>query len=226
MRVYASHIETQHSVLNNLLTAEFIVGIDIDLLAQYDQTQQMLSADLARLPVDDRFGRVAGDARPGPACLFVCLAHGAGYDSGVIHQQPVTTDFEQMPDDRLRLLIDAHALPVDVLRHVVESARHCKRWPGAEYGTDQTVFRAASGVVEHRALLVVVVASLVFGARIRRVRARQVQIAGGLDGLGALADVSHQTPAGFSRREFRALESYVAHRANPILIEVAIDLIG
>ncbi|MNR38053.1 hypothetical protein D3C85_1561250 [compost metagenome] len=93
----------------------------------------MLTTDLASLPVPDGLGRVAGNTCPGTACLLVGLAHGAGLHSGVIHQQPVAPNFEQMPDNRLRLLVDAHALSVDVFRHVVESPGYSQRWPSAEH---------------------------------------------------------------------------------------------
>ncbi|MNR49389.1 hypothetical protein D3C85_1687530 [compost metagenome] len=84
------------------------------------------------------------------------------------------------------------------------------------------MFRPAGGVVEHRALLVILIASLVVGAHVSGVRSRQVQIARSLDGFRALADVAHQAPAGFRRVVLRADESDVIghYRANPILIDL------
>ena len=186
----------------------------------------MLAADLASLPVDDRLSRIAGNACPSPACLFVCLAHRAGHDSCVIHQQPVTANFKQMPNDRLRLLVDAHALPIDVLRHVVECAGDGQRRPGAEHCTHQTVLRPACCVVEHGALLVRVVASLVVLAFVRGVRPWKVIITGSLDGFRAFTDVAHQAPAVSRRCVLGAGKSDVRHRATPIFIEVTGLTIG
>ncbi|MNR10678.1 hypothetical protein D3C85_1269410 [compost metagenome] len=123
----------------------------------------------------------------------------------------MTTDFEQMPDDRLRLLIDAHALPVDVLRNIVECARDGQRWPSTKHRTHQAVFGSAGGVVKHGPLLVTLVAGDVLDAGVVLVGLRQINIASGLYGFGALAHVSHQPPTGLCRVVLRAGVSNVCH---------------